>query len=71
MKYLYSKCEFQFKEMVSLKEHKEYVHEGIRYTCNQGEYQCPNKSNLRKHQLTKHIFMTKTNLRHDVPTVYT
>ena len=38
----------------NLKIHKEAVHEGIRYPCDQCEYSATQKQNLKKHKEIKH-----------------
>ena len=41
--------------MGNLAEHKRAVHEGVKYPCEQCNYQATSKGNLAKHQRNRHI----------------
>ena len=44
----------QFTQNASLWTHKKFVHEGVKYSCDQCEYQAGQKDNLKAHKRTKH-----------------
>ena len=38
----------------NLKEHRESIHEGVRYPCDQCDYKATTKGNIKKHKISKH-----------------
>ena len=37
-----------------LKKHRESIHEGVRYPCDQCDHKATVKGNLKKHRMAKH-----------------
>ena len=42
------------KEQGSLRKHKQSLHEGVKYNCDQCSYQATEHCSLRKHKLSIH-----------------
>ena len=38
----------------NLKEHRESIHEGVRYPCDQCDYKASQKESLKTHRKSKH-----------------
>ena len=49
-----SKTEPIFDYVDTLKTHKQSMHEGVKYSCNQCEYQATNQGNLKRHKQSHH-----------------
>ena len=49
-----NKCDYRTKGKGHMKAHMETKHSGIRYDCEECEYQTAHKKDVRRHQLIKH-----------------
>ena len=43
-------CEYQATTQGDLKRHKQAIHEGVKYACDQCEYHATDQRNLKKHK---------------------
>ena len=56
-------CSALFVSQQSLKEHKESIHEGIKYHGDQCEYKTNNRGNLIKHVTAVHEGISAVNMK--------
>ena len=47
-------CNKQYTDYITLKRHKASTHEGVRYLCDQCDYQATQPGNLKKHKTKVH-----------------
>ena len=45
-------CDYKATQVVHLRKHKEYKHEGVRYPCDKCDYKATLKNGLKKHKET-------------------
>ena len=73
-----NKCDYQTYKGSHLRQHKQNVHEGLKYNCTSCEYKSGDKSNLKRHfekdhlgvlytcQVCKQVFNHRFRLKHHV-----